>query len=420
MKIFSKASLIFLTVAIVAGLNFFLDGCKYDAPSLFDPGTAPQPIVDSLSPAGGALAGIDTIRVYGKNFSANPADDGVYFNATLVNNTGIIQASTTMLTLKAPAISGDTIFVRVFVIGAVDFSPTVRYSMKAAIDSLTVFASGEGGYGLSLGSDGNLYASLSNANLSVKDEGIFRINADGTIQTPAYILPTTSPVNQQWPAFKFGPSNAAYAVKGSRAVYKLVPGQSNPGGTPWAVFPSGAINDLDFDPGHNLWMGGSGLKTGADTTNIVMATLTPTTQTYHFPGTVRSVRYFDGYLYFAATVEGVSQVWRASVSGTTLGTPEVYFDASTAYSGAVPTIYAIAFSAGGDMYVGLDGPDYLIIVHANGVIDKPYSLYVSSGVLYSACKAFAWVGTTLYATTATGTLLRIATGQQSAPYYGVQ
>jgi len=424
MKRHTEPFLTLLIAAIVTFLIVPIEGCKKDAPSLFDPSSLPMPVVDSLSPAGGALAGIDTITIYGENFSPNPANDGVFFNSTLVNNTGIFSASATKLAVKAPAISGSSISVRVYVIGAVDFSPTYIYALNPAISAFGTLASGEGGYGTCAGPDTNLYVSLSNSTLAVKDEGIFKITSAGAVVTPPYVSPTTLPINTSWLAVKFfGTSVGAgtiYAVKGTRAAYKLAPGTPNPGGTAWAAFPSGSLNDLDFDPDHNLWMGGNGIKTGTDTTDIAMATLAGVTQTFHFTGSVRAVRYYNGDLYFAASTGSASQIWRASVTGGTFGTPEVYFDASSAYSGAIPIIWGIAFSADGDMYVGLDAPDYLIIVHHGGGVDKPYQLYVSSGVLTAPCKSFAWIGTTLYSTTSSGTLLKIATGKQSAPYYGIQ
>lgn len=416
MKILAKFSATLLSAAIVAFLIIPVQGCKKDAPSLFDPTSLPGPVVDSLSPPGIALAGIDTITIYGKNFSPNPANDGVFFNSTLVNNTGIYSASTTKLTVQAPAISGDTIYVRVFVIGAVDFSPTFRYALKPAIASFSTFASGEGAYGLCVGADGNLYASISNANLATKDEGIFMISSGGTRASTPYVLST--PGNVSWPSLKFGPGGYVYAVKGSRGAYKIA--QGGTGSSVWLAIPSGSLNDLDFDPSYNVWFGGGNIKTGSDTTDIVTAQPSGTTTTFHFPGTVRGVRYFNGELYFAASVGSASQVWRASVAADVLGTPELYFDVASAYTGVSPVIYGLTFSADGDMYLGVDAPDYLIIVHPGGAVSKPYQLYVSSGVLASPCKSFAWAGSTLYVSTVSGTLLAIATGKQGAPYYGIQ
>ena len=421
MKILSKIYPGVLAAVVAAYLIIPIAGCKVDAPGLFDPGTLPQPVVDSLSPAVSALAGIDTVTVYGKNFSANKVEDGVYFNSTLVNGTSFYSATTTMLKLKAPALSGDTIAIRVFVIGAVAFSPTVVYQLKPAIGKFSSFSATERAYGVTTGADGNLYASITNSTLAVKDEGIFKINSDGTRAVPAYILPTTSPVNILWSSMKFGPSGFVYGIKGARQAYKLAPGVANPGANPsWAAIAQGSMNDMDFDPDHNLWICGNAIKIGTDTMNILRAVPAGTITGFHFTGTIRGARFYNGSLYVTATVGAANQVWRAPWAADTVQTPQLFFDMSTAYAGTIPVIYAITFSADGDMYLGCDGPDYLIVVHPSGSVERPYGLYVASGVLTSPCKAFAWAGMTLYATTASGGLLKIATGKPGAPYYGIQ
>ncbi len=404
-----------------AGVLLFLSGCtKVDAPSLYDQNYkgSPQPIVDSLSPAGSALAGIDTITIYGKNFSADKANDGIYFNATLLYNTSIISASPTKLVVKAPAISGDTIQVRVYVVGAENFSPTITYKLIAAVSPFSKLASGESAYGLCIGPDDSLYASLFNANLSVKDEGIFKITSDGTINRTAYVLPTTSPINSYWGSIKFGPDGNIYALNGKRIVYQLVPGATNPGGATahWISSFSPAatsFNDLDFDANNNLWVGGNNQAIYRVNIND------KSTKSFPFVGNVRAMRCFNGYLYFAATVSGANKVFRAPIVGDSLGNIETYFDISTAYTGTPPNILAITFSAEGDMYVGTDAADFLIIVGSNGSVERPYPLYVSSGVLTSACKSFAWVGTTLYASTSGGGLLKIAPQKQGSTNYGL-
>ncbi len=401
-----------MAIATLLALSLQMNGCKpAENPILYDPNwkSLPQPVVDSLSPTGSALAGIDTVTIYGKNFSADKDSDGVYFNSILINGPSIISASSNRLMVKAPAISGDTIQVRVFVIGAVDFSSTVTYSLQAAISPFSKLASGEAAYGICTGADSNLYVSLSNANLTgTKDEGIFKITPDGT--KTQYAPPLTG--NVYWSALKFGPSGYLYAVKGVRAAYRFAPG----GGTNaqiWASISSGSFSDMDYDPSHNLWVGGNNQ-------NIYRIMPDASVKGFPFSGNVKSVRYYDGYLYFAANVgTSPSQVFRAPVVNDSLGTPEMYFDLSSDPTGG-SNIYAITFSANGNMYVGTDSSDYLIIVHPGGVVERPYSLYVNSGVLNSPCKSFAWIGTNLYATTSSGELLKILARKQSAPYYGIQ
>lgn len=413
MKKTSKAITAVIAFVALLALSLQINGCSKpnDNPSLYNPNwqSLPQPVVDSLTPAGTALAGVDTITVYGKNFSANRDSDGVYFNSTLIYNTGIISASSTKLTLLAPALSGDTIQVRVYVIGSVDFSATYRYRLLAAIAPFGKLGSGDEAFGLTMGADSSLYASLSNPNLTgTKDEGVFQFASDGSI-TP-YTRPLTG--NVYWTSLKFGPGGYLYAAKGVRAMYRFSPGSGNSAQI-WTTIPSGSFADMDFDPSHNLWVGGNNKE-------IYMITQNAVVKGFPFAGIVHAVRYFDGSLYFAASVGSApTQVFKAPIINDSLGTPEVYYDLSTDPTGG-NNIYAITFSADGDMYAGVDSSDYLIVVHPGGSISRPYSLYIASGVLNSPVKSFAWIGTDLYASTESGELLKIEPRKQGAPYYGLR
>jgi len=415
-----------LIIFIAASLNF--NGCtKVDSPSLYNPnlGNGPQPVVDSLSPSGGALAGVDTIVIYGKNFGASVDSDQISFlnystKALAYFGYGynpIISASSTKLTVKAPAISGDTIQVRVSVIGAVDFSPVFSYKLTAAIAPFSNLptATGDVAWGICVGPDSNLFVSLSNATLSTQDKGIFEISSDGTIAPTPYTLPTTG--NIDWPAIKFGPGGYIYASKSVRAIYKLAQGGS---ATVWASVSSGTFSDFDFDVNHNLWAGWSVTSGGTSTYGIYRIKTDASTKNFPVNGSVRSVRYYDDYLYFVANAGGgPSKVYKASVINDSLGTPEVYFDLSDDPTGG-NNIYAITFSSDGDMYAATDAPDYLIVIHPDGTVERPYSLYVTSKVLGSTCKAFAWIGPNLYESTVAGGLLKILVRKQGAPYYGLQ
>ncbi len=415
-----------VVIIVIAGL-LSLSGCsKVDSPSLYNSnlGNGPAPVVDSLSPAGGALAGLDTITIYGKNFLASRDSNGVYF---LINNKlaayydskpgdiPILSSTPTKLVMVAPAISGDTVQVMVWTMSSTDFSKAYNYSLVAAVSPFSKLATGEKVYGLAVGADDSLYASISNLNLSgTKDEGIFEIGPiSGTRSATPYALPTSG--NLGWPDFKFGPNGYIYAAKGVRAVYRLEQGKS---GSVWAAVTGASFSCLDFDQNHNLWVGGNNQYIyKISSTDLLVASVT-TISKYPFAGNVRAIRYFDGSLYFAANVGSAqSMVFKAPIINDSLGTPQPYFDLSSDPTGGT-NIYAITFSSDGDMYAGVDSSDYLIVVHPGGVYERPYSLYVASKALSSPCKSFTWIGTNLYASTAAGELLKIVARKQGAPYYG--
>lgn len=402
----------FTAFILFAVVSLNVGGCKNEVtPSLYNPNQQylPNPVIDSLSPSGSALAGVDTVTIHGKNFSADKDSDLVYFvkpevgTSNDVSNPSIISATLTKLAVIAPALSGDSIQVRVAVYGALLYGTKV-YQLIAAISQFGTLASSQVAYGICGGSDSVLYAAISSSNV---DRGIFKVTSTGT---NSYAPATSGLVG--WSGIKFGHGGYLYGVRGNRAVYRFAPG-GNVSAQVWVSAPSGSFSDMDFDANQNLWVGGSG-------GNIYRIMPDAAVKGFPFSGSVRSVRYYDGYLYFAANVgTAAGQVFRSPIVNDSIGTPEVYFDLSSDPTGG-SNIYAITFSADGNMYVGTDSSDYLIVVHPGGFVEKPYSLYVTSGVLNSPCRSFAWIGTNLYASTSAGSLLKIIVRKQGAPYYGIQ
>ncbi len=395
-------------------LSLYIYGCQSEPTSSlyqYNQQYLPNPTVDSLSPSS-ALAGIDTITIYGRNFSAvaDPNHEIVYFNSSPAQ---IFSGDANKIKVKAPALQGDSIAVRVTVNGALLYSPIFNYKLIAAIapyGNLVTVTDTNLAVSLCVGPppDNALYSEItSTADI---DRGIVKVTASGTT---TYGTATTGV--KHWNSIVFGTGGYLYCARDFRAIYRYAPGGGSLQQLPWAASSSSTTHFtyMDFDPNQNLWVGGNNQS-------IYKIMPNATSKTYPFVGNVQSVRYYNGYLYFVANVAtNPSKVFRAPIVNDSLGTPEVYFDISNDPTGG-KNMYAITFSADGDMYAGTDSSDYLIVVHPNGVIEKPYSLFVTSGVLKSPCRSFAWIGENLYATTLDGELLEIVVRKQGAPYYGIQ
>ena len=303
--IMNRRKAILATIAAVAfaGVStFWISGCtKVNSPSLYDPNQKflPDPVVDSLSPSGSALAGIDTITIYGKNFIANKDSDQISFLNYTTNksayfgygNSAILSASTTKLIVKAPAVSGDTIQVRVSVTGAIDFSKVYNYKLIAAIVPFTDLptSTGNDAYGVCAG-DSNIYVSVSNTVVSpAADLGIFEVASDGTIPSSPYAQGVTGKLG--WPIIKFGPGGYIYADKGF-GIYRM----GNPSATVWARVPTGTLTDFDFDEHQNMWVGWSST---APAYGLYRVAANASTKEFPLTAAVSSVRFYNGYLYFA-------------------------------------------------------------------------------------------------------------------------
>ena len=313
-------SLVALSAMVGCAIMSF-NGCKNNVTaSLYNPNQQflPNPVIDSLSPSGSALAGVDTVTIHGKYFAADKDSDLVYFIKSVVSssndviNPPIISATSTSLSFIAPALPGDSLQVRVAVEGALLYG-TKMYNLISAVSQFGGLASSQAAYGLAAGSDSALYGAISSSNV---DRGIFKVTSTGT----STYAPATSGLIG-WNGIKFGPGGYLYGVRGNRAIYRFAPGGGGAAQV-WVSAPSGSFSDLDFDPNQNLWVGGGG-------GNIYRITPSASVKGFAFSGTVRSVRYYNGYLYFAANVgTAPAQVFRAPIVNDSLGAAELYFDLS--------------------------------------------------------------------------------------------
>ena len=380
---------------------FILSGCKEEkGKSVFDlvtPGKA-QPVIDSLSPAGSALAGADIITIYGKNFSSTLAENFIYFNGKAAK---ILSATTTKLVVNSAVDSG-TQAVKVTVAGAELYSAPVAYKLLLAVEPFgTVSPPSTGAAALATDSSSNLYFDLLGTGT---DNGIYILSPNGN-QTK--YIPKTPGITY-WRALKRGPANALYGVRGASAVFLVA--STDTAFQVWAR-TSAAVADLDFDQSQNIWAGGN-------TTALDCFKLDKSITSTPFDGAVHALRVYNGYLYFSATKDSVEKVLRAPISGTSLGTIEDYFNITS----AVGTLYsgqAITFSSNGYMYVGTQAPLGVIVVAPDKSFSTPYSAY--SAMFGTMISSVAWgPGELLYGATAEGSLFKIHTRKTGAPYYGVK
>lgn len=398
MHTFARTKL-FLSLA-AAGLLFVSSCSNPKNGSLYDPNMTmkPQPTIASVTPAGSAVAGMDTLIIAGTNFSSVASENTVFFNTTAAS---LLSSTPTQITLKAPLPALDSIAIRVSVFGADLFSNTFQYKLLAGIAAFGGLQSTETATSILTDNNGNLYSGYSNLGL---EAGILKLTPQGVRSTYA---PTTSGV-ASWSSLKMGPSGYIYGARNVRALYRFAPGGGS-SAVLWTQITGTTLTDIDFDQSGNLWAGGNN-------SNIYRIAQDKTVSPYPFVGAVHSIRVYNGYLYFAAKTDAGEKIWRAPISTSGMGTPEIYFDFAAAYPSNVPI--AITFSSDGILYIGTDSPDGLVVVNPNKTYSAPFAAYQS---LYSpGFLSLAWGATNdLYATSSSGVLMKITVrGKTSAPYYG--
>lgn len=395
MKKTSKFVTAFMAVVALLAMTLQMNGCKpQEIPSLYDPNwkSLPQPIVDSLSPSF-SLGGVGTLTVYGKNFSTKVDSEGVFFNSTLAT---LVSGTSTRIVLKTPNVTGDSVQVRVYVIGAADFSPTILYKMLPAISPFGTLLGNLPGV-LTTDSAGNSYVNLKTK--AGVGQGTYKFTPNGS--STAFETSTNI-----WSGIKVGPGGYLYLARNLAAVFRVGPG----GGAAalWVKTP-GKVTDMDFDQNGVLWTGGNG-------TAIYSINQASVVKSFPFPANIHAVKVYGADLYVAAGIDSSEAVWKFPILASgDLGTPQKYFDFSAVYGYNTYSPLAMAFSQGGDLYIGTDAPDAIVIVHADGSHEPLYP-----GVFAPTVQSLSWgSGTNLYISTTSGLFLVVAPAS-GAPNYGAQ
>lgn len=401
----------FAGIALLFLFAFTFAACNEDVtPSLWEEKPkGDTPVISEVSPANKALAGVTTITIKGQNFSSDPSKNFVYFGGTQAT---ILSASPTELVVKAPAVLGD-VKIKIAVFGVELFSNEMPYLLEAAVESVYGFKDFELPYAIALDANNNIYFSLVSDN---NGKGIMKLTPDGTLTNFAPKGGETF-----YNAIKVGPGNKIYGVRSARAVFEISEGVAP---VAWSATESSLkFVDLDFDSQKNIWTGGSGGK-------IYRFTSSTDKKGFDFAKDITALRVFndgtDEYLYVATTSTTEKAVYRMKiVSKDELGTPELYFNFSGNFDILTKSITALTFSQDGDMYLGLNSSETIVVVHP----DKSFStLY--SGLIKEPVLSFSWGNdNNLYysrgkITNVDGTILsqqliiRVNVEKPGAPYYG--
>jgi hypothetical protein len=394
-------------------------GCENDTtPSLFDPEAVsrPDPVISSVTPPDTfAVAGVVTIA--GSNFSAVKEENLVFFDDELG---AVLEASPGRLKVQTPNLVKDGVALKIAAYKASKFSNIINYNLGAAVAPPYNFTPVEVPWSIACDAQ-NVYASMV---VSAVGIGVQKFAADGA-RTDYSPKPSGTPT--RYNGMKFGPNGFLYGVTFERRILQIPAGGGNP--VNWVVLPNTSVrlNDLDFDRQHNLWTAGSLdlHRIRLDNKNV---------KSFPFAGTVRSVRVFNDAVYLAGRRDDAEKIWRVPIlSADEVGPEEEYFDFSAKYTG---TVLAITFAADGDLYIGTDAPESIVLVHPDkssealydGLFPTPALAFVRVSLFPTPALSFAWdTGNFLYVTQQANpnanpkipqTILKVNMQKKGAPYYG--
>lgn len=370
------------------------------------------PEIVSVSPPDSAFAGVDELTITGHNFPTVLSEMAVYFNNVKAT---IISADTNKIVVKAPNLVNDTINIKISKFNADKLSNSISYKLISATIIFKQFKPNDTPYAIAFDKDGNIYVSLT---VNKNGTGVKKILPDGSIIDFA-----PKGAETYWTSLKFGQSGELYAARSAKGIFKI---PQNSIATVWVSSSNGigSITDFDFDQNGILWAGGNN-------TAVYRVTQAKNVKSFSFTGNVRAVRVFNNFLYVGGAKDGTESVWRFPIiNSDSLGTAELYFDFKATYP--TGTIQGITFSADGDLIIGTDGLEPIVIVKP----DKS-SQILFAGVLNASGKSkfnsFFWGnGVYLYyirqgidltdTATPPEAILMINTKNSlgGAPYYGLK
>jgi hypothetical protein len=318
--------------------------------TIFDPNYQgnPDPVISSITPENGWLSGVSGVTITGENFSTVPSENLVYFGSARAT---VQSASQTSLEVVPPLVQGETLPVRVSVLGAERFSNTWDYQLTFVVNPVAGLSDTDDPFGVTTDGEGNIYFSNVASNTPT---GIMKLSPDGT-------LTNHSPARSwRYQSIKYGPDGGIYMIRGGVVpfVYKVPPGGGQD--ATWAT-GLGRMNDIDFDENGYLWAAGA--NEGLAAPFLFRIAQDGSHERYPFDATVRAVRVYDGYVWVGASMGGEVGIWKFPINpDNSAGDPAMFYS-----FGMVDfQITALTFATSGAAIVGTNGDMPMIRVNPQG------------------------------------------------------
>jgi hypothetical protein len=370
-------------ILILFFLIFFVIACsEYDVASPQwdqDFEDVPIPVITSVSPADVAVAGVNTITITGENFLEVPDTFGVYFNTIPAE---VISNSSTSLTVRRPNLVADEATIKVvpsLTLVVAKYSP---YKIDPVLESFLTFDINIYSYGIVADANNNIYI-ITTGN----PYNIVKIDTSGVQE----ILGTCNFAPNR---AVIGPDGRLYLTRLNNREILVFDETTDTQASRWTRLPRGVtVSHGIFDSEGYFYAGGDegGLVSVAPNPDIADPVVNVTG--YYENDEILGLTLYQNSLYVAVSItEPDAQhpelaIWRHALTGSgTVGEMELVLDLSSSALTASKTINTFRFDAKGNMFIGIDGNNPLLINFA-GTSNTDY-FYKS--ILPSNCRQFCW------------------------------
>lgn len=375
----SKFLLISATIALV-GFS-----CNKEGTSLYDPNyepSRPDPVISSISPSVGYIAGVDSVIVTGLNFSTAPDETLIDFGGSPGQ---ILSATETELVVRPGLTVGDNVPVRVSVRFAEFFSNTIEYKLEAAFQYVNGFSASYSPISaIAVDVNDNIYGIIETGGVTryrkIAPDGtvtVDNINAPGDTDSDNRPLPSSQTMRftEYSSMTSIGNDVLLMTNRNLRAIFQKTFGDNSREGV-WAAssVASAAFADKVIDDKGFLWVVGNNANIHRFNVATKAETLFP------FTANLTSVAIGDDKLFVGGRVDSLSQIWSfdVDVSGN-LSNASLFYDISANFNDA--NIQNIILDANENVFVATNNPvNNIIRVRADGTAVVYYPNRISDGI----------------------------------------
>lgn len=375
----SKLLLISATIALV-GFS-----CNKEGTSLYDPNyepSRPDPVISSISPASGYIAGVDSIIVTGLNFSTDQDETLIDFGGSPGQ---ILSATETELVVRPGLTVGDNVPVRVSVRFAEFFSNTIEYKLEAAFQYVNGFSASYSPISaIAVDVNDNIYGIIETGGVT----RYRKIAPDGTVSIDNLNAPgDTDGNNQPLPAAQtmrfteyasmtsIGNDVLLMTNRNLRAIFQKTFGDNAREGV-WAAssVSAAAFADKVVDDKGFLWVVGNNVNIHRFDLDTKAESLFP------FTANLTSVAIGENKLFVGGRVNEVSQIWSFDVDASgNLSNGSLFYDISANFNNA--NIQNIILDANQNVFVATNNPlNNIIRVGPDGSAEVYYPNRISNGI----------------------------------------
>ncbi len=402
-----KYTSITMFATVILGLLILsLLSCEYKGPEAIwtpIPGERDDPKITDILPNDIADPGVLYITIEGENFFPELDSNTVYINGHVAHQKS---ATANEVVIYRPTVTGTDLRFAIDVPGAWIIADTTGYEIPSVTSEYGRYTDTENILAYALDDDENIYGMELYSTTIIKttpigDRSVYFTAEEKNLKSAFKSATDLKTAPNKTLLFANSKNYNIYTI------HDVTP--DSMAGDIFATLPT-KVRSIDFDQNGNLFAGGEGLYVIDPDTNV-----TALDQYNGFE--IINLKVKEDTLYVAASSATQTGIWKNQILSAAgqIGDNILVLDWAAAGDYATSTLNCIAVAANGDIYVGTDNADPVLIIRRNGEIEPLYR-----DILTSAATQMVWgEGTHLFIGFYPDfrRVYKVAVGESGANYY---